>query len=57
MSISGVFAVTFSVVFAYVADCTDENERTTAYGLVSGLVIHPKFTSSVCVYKTINFTF
>ena len=34
MSISGVFAVTFSVVFAYVADCTDENERTTAYGLV-----------------------
>ena len=35
LSISGVFAVTFSVVFAYVADCTDENERTTAYGLVS----------------------
>ncbi len=35
LSISGVFAVTFSVVFAYVADCTDENERSTAYGLVN----------------------
>lgn len=35
LSISGVFAVTFSVVFAYVADCTEENERSTAYGLVS----------------------
>ena len=34
LSISGVFAVTFSVVFAYVADCTDENERSTAYGFV-----------------------
>jgi hypothetical protein len=27
ISISGVFAVTFSVVFAYVADVTDESER------------------------------
>ena len=32
---SGVFAVTFSVVFAYVADVTDESERSSAYGLVS----------------------
>jgi predicted MFS family arabinose efflux permease len=31
----GVFAVTFSVVFAYVADVTEESERSWAYGLVS----------------------
>nr|CAH7717906.1 unnamed protein product [Callosobruchus chinensis]CAH7751928.1 unnamed protein product [Callosobruchus chinensis] len=36
VSISGVFAVTFSVVFAYVADVTDEKDRSLAYGLVSG---------------------
>lgn len=35
ISISGVFAVTFSVVFAYVADVTEEAERSWAYGLVS----------------------
>ena len=35
ISISGVFAVTFSVVFAYVADVTDEVDRSSAYGLVS----------------------
>lgn len=35
ISISGVFAVTFSVVFAYVADVTEEDERSAAYGLVS----------------------
>ena len=34
-SMSGVFAVTFSVVFAYVADITDENERSSAYGQVN----------------------
>ena len=34
ISISGVFAVTFSVVFAYVADVTEEHERSQAYGLV-----------------------
>lgn len=34
ISMSGVFAVTFSVIFAYVADITQEHERTTAYGLV-----------------------
>ncbi|XP_028403566.1 hippocampus abundant transcript 1 protein-like [Dendronephthya gigantea] len=50
LSISGVFAVTFSVVFAYVADCTDENERSTAYGLVSAtfaasLIISPALGS------------
>lgn len=35
LSISGIFAVTFSVVFAYVADVTSEEERSAAYGLVS----------------------
>lgn len=35
ISISGVFAVTFSVVFAYVADVTEEHERSLAYGAVS----------------------
>jgi len=45
ISISGVFAVTFSVVFAYVADVTDESERSAAYGLVS-FIIHFFFSSS-----------
>ncbi|KAM9823198.1 hippocampus abundant transcript 1 protein-like isoform 1-T1 [Syngnathus typhle] len=35
IAVSGVFAVTFSVIFAYVADITDERQRSTAYGLVS----------------------
>ncbi|XP_011301258.1 hippocampus abundant transcript 1 protein isoform X4 [Fopius arisanus] len=35
ISISGVFACTFSVVFAYVADVTEESQRSLAYGLVS----------------------
>ncbi|XP_048833291.1 hippocampus abundant transcript 1 protein-like [Brienomyrus brachyistius] len=35
ISVSGVFAVTFSVIFAYVADITQDHERSTAYGLVS----------------------
>nr|XP_026690310.1 hippocampus abundant transcript 1 protein isoform X1 [Ciona intestinalis] len=34
-SLSGMFAVTFSIVFAYVADITEEVNRSTAYGLVS----------------------
>lgn len=38
ISMSGVFAVTFSVIFAYVADITQEHERSTAYGLVRSLV-------------------
>nr|KAF6413526.1 hypothetical protein HJG59_009734 [Molossus molossus] len=46
ISVSGVFAVTFSVVFAYVADITQEHERSMAYGQVSAtfaasLVISP----------------
>lgn len=35
ISLSGLFSVTFSVVFAYVADVTSESERSAAYGLVS----------------------
>lgn len=35
VSISGTCAVTFSIVFAYVADITDEEDRSSAYGLVS----------------------
>lgn len=35
ISLSGIFAVTFSVIFAYVADITEEQERSTAYGLVT----------------------
>ena len=34
IALSGAFSVTFSVIFAYVADVTDERERSTAYGLV-----------------------
>ena len=34
-SLSGVMAVTFSIVFAYVADITSREERGTAYGLVN----------------------
>ncbi|XP_054041513.1 hippocampus abundant transcript-like protein 1 isoform X2 [Rissa tridactyla] len=35
ISVSGIFSVTFSVIFAYVADVTQEHERIAAYGLVS----------------------
>jgi len=35
LSMSGIFAVTFSVVFAYVSDVTEESERSAAFGLVS----------------------
>lgn len=42
---SGVFAVTFSVIFAYVADITQEHERSTAYGLVR------RWSTKICVFK------
>lgn len=35
ISVSGVFSVTFSVTVAYVADITQEHERSPAYGRVS----------------------
>lgn len=47
ISISGVFAVTFSVVFAYVADVTTTEDRSKAYGLVSAT-----FAASLVSLKT-----
>lgn len=44
ISMSGAFSVTFSVIFAYVADVTDERERSTAYGLVSISEFEQKYT-------------
>ncbi|KAM4578039.1 hippocampus abundant transcript-like protein 1 [Fundulus diaphanus] len=35
IAVSGIFAVTFSIIFAFVADVTEEQERSAAYGLVS----------------------
>ncbi len=60
ISISGLFAVTFSVVFAYVADVTDETNRTTAYGLVSAtfaasLITSPAIGSFLTKYYNENF--
>lgn len=60
ISISGLFAVTFSVVFAYVADVTDETNRTTAYGLVSAtfaasLITSPAIGSYLTKYYNENF--
>jgi predicted MFS family arabinose efflux permease len=47
LSISGTFAVTFSIVFAYVADITNEEERSSAYGLVSATFAASLVTSPV----------
>jgi MFS family permease len=60
ISISGMFAVTFSVVFAYVADVTDESNRTTAYGLVSAtfaasLITSPALGSYLTTYYDNDF--
>ena len=44
LSISGIFSVTFSVVFAFVADVTTDEDRSAAYGLVSIVCI------SVCLH-------
>lgn len=46
IAISGIFSVTFSVVFAYVADLTTGPKRSSAYGQVSAtfaasLIISP----------------
>jgi len=38
-SLSGMFAVTFSIVFAYVADITTKEDRSAAYGLVSNSTV------------------
>ncbi|XP_069504083.1 hippocampus abundant transcript 1 protein-like isoform X1 [Ambystoma mexicanum] len=55
ISMSGVFAVTFSVIFAYVADITQEHERSTAYGLVSATFAASLVTSpaiGACLSRT-----
>eukprot|EP00038_Savillea_parva_P000499 m.96501 g.96501 ORF g.96501 m.96501 type:complete len:502 (-) comp10170_c0_seq1:118-1623(-) len=49
---SGPFAVTFSIVFAYVSDVTDENTRSAAFGQVSAtfagsMVISPAVGSFI----------
>ena len=46
LSLSGIFSVTYTIIFAYVSDITDETERNSAFGLVSAtfaasLVISP----------------
>lgn len=61
ISISGVFAVTFSVVFAYVADVTTTEDRSKAYGLVSAtfaasLVNTTQFVKCL-IEKSINTSF
>ena len=60
ISISGVFAVTFSVVFAYVADVTDESERSAAYGLVNFLLFVSLFSVTpfyICFLLQVSATF
>lgn len=51
ISISGVFAVTFSVVFAYVADVTTLEERSRAYGLVSATFAASLVSQFTCILK------
>ncbi|CAF4350480.1 unnamed protein product, partial [Didymodactylos carnosus] len=45
ISISGLFSVTFSVVYSYVADVTDELSRGAAYGLVTATFAASLITS------------
>lgn len=52
LSISGIFAVTFSVVFAYVADITTDEDRGQAYGLVRNLwLLSPFFFFCQILYN------
>ncbi|XP_017059829.1 hippocampus abundant transcript-like protein 1 [Drosophila ficusphila] len=58
-SISGVLGVTFSVVFAYVADVTTKEERSRSYGMVSAtfaasLVIAPALGNLIMDLYGIN---
>ena len=58
VSISGIFSVTFSVVFAYVADITTDEDRGQAYGLVNILFsrgIKPPHPSSFEPFNTANY--
>ena len=52
VGLSGAFAVTFSVVFAYVSDITTEADRAAAYGQVTAtfaasLVVSPALGSLI----------
>ncbi|XP_052848748.1 hippocampus abundant transcript 1 protein isoform X3 [Drosophila gunungcola] len=58
-AISGILGVSFSVVFAYVADVTTKDERTRSYGLVSAtfaasLVIAPALGNLIMELYGIN---
>ncbi|XP_016997114.2 hippocampus abundant transcript 1 protein [Drosophila takahashii] len=58
-SISGVLGVSFSVVFAYVADVTTKEERSRSYGLISAtfaasLVIAPALGNLIMDLYGIN---
>lgn len=62
ISVSGIFSVTFSVIFAYVADVTQEHERITAYGRVRYTKLGEKkgqiitFVLSLC-FGAVSFNF
>ncbi|KAI4882820.1 hypothetical protein NFI96_025044 [Prochilodus magdalenae] len=57
ISVSGLFSVTFSVIFAYVADITEEHERSTAYGLVSATFAASLVTSpAIGAYLSANYS-
>lgn len=49
ISVSGIFSVTFSVIFAYVADVTQERERITAYGLVRYVKLGKRSDYDLCI--------
>ncbi|XP_058847942.1 hippocampus abundant transcript-like protein 1 isoform X1 [Acipenser ruthenus] len=56
ISVSGIFSVTFSVIFAYVADITEHHERSTAYGLVSATFAASLVTSpAIGAYLSANY--
>ncbi|NXU47470.1 MF14B protein, partial [Turnix velox] len=56
ISVSGIFSVTFSVIFAYVADVTQEHERIAAYGLVSATFAASLVTSpAIGAYVSASF--
>lgn len=49
ISVSGIFSVTFSVIFAYVADVTQEHERITAYGRVRYTKLEKRSDYNLCI--------
>eukprot|EP00045_Choanoeca_perplexa_P009582 m.92690 g.92690 ORF g.92690 m.92690 type:complete len:531 (+) comp14956_c0_seq1:160-1752(+) len=62
VAVSGAFAVTFSIVFAYVSDVTTEDERSAAFGQVSAtfaasLVISPALGSVLVSLYGAGFVF